>query len=65
MDKFFELQQDILQILLKLREKHYVMTADISNMYRQVLVSEDDTKYQRLFCGMILEKKFRFLNWKQ
>lgn len=43
------LQQDILSILMRFRIYAYVLTGDISKMYRQVLISPDETKYQKIF----------------
>lgn len=43
------LQQDIFSILNRFRTHLYVMTADISKMYRQILVDTDERKYQRIF----------------
>lgn len=44
-----KLQQDIFCILTRFRKHKIVMTADISKMYRQILISDDQTKYQRIF----------------
>lgn len=43
------LQQDIISILLRFRIYAYVLTGDISKMYRQVLINPDETKYQKIF----------------
>lgn len=42
------LQQDIFSILIRFRKYKYVMTGDISKMYRQILVNSNQTKYQRI-----------------
>lgn len=43
------LQQDIFSILARFRTYSYVMTADISKMYRQILIEPDQRKYQKIF----------------
>lgn len=43
------LQNDIFAILLRFRRYRYVISADISKMYRQIKVKEADCKYQKLF----------------
>ncbi|KAF5302055.1 hypothetical protein FQR65_LT19138 [Abscondita terminalis] len=43
-----KLQNDIFPILLRFRTYQYVITSDIAKMYRQVLINETDTKYQRI-----------------
>lgn len=40
------LQDDIFTILSRFRYHKYVLVADIAKMYRQVLVHEEDQKYQ-------------------
>ncbi|CAH2227630.1 jg280, partial [Pararge aegeria aegeria] len=42
------LQQDLQSLLLKWRQYRYAYTADIEKMYRQVLISEDHQKYQKI-----------------
>lgn len=42
------LQQDVFSILNRFRTHKYVMCADISKMYRQILVHKDHRKYQRI-----------------
>lgn len=42
------IQEKIFVQLIKFRIHKIVMTADIEKMYRQILVHEDDRKYQRL-----------------
>lgn len=44
-----KLQQDIFSILLRFRRYAFVMTADVSKMYRQILISENHTKYLKIF----------------
>jgi hypothetical protein len=43
------LQNDIFNILVRFRKYTYVMTADISKMYRQILIDESQRCYQRIF----------------
>lgn len=43
-----KLQLDIVSVLLRWRQYRYVYTADISKMYRQILVDPRDTDYQRI-----------------
>ncbi|XP_055623365.1 uncharacterized protein LOC129766794 [Toxorhynchites rutilus septentrionalis] len=42
-------QSDLLAILLRFRQYRFVFTADITKMYRQVLVDSNDTSFQRIF----------------
>lgn len=41
-------QQDLITILLRFRIFHYVFTADIIKMYRQILVDPAHMRYQRI-----------------
>lgn len=43
------LQDDLCTILLRWRFHKFVLTADIEKMYRQILISPSDRKYQRIF----------------
>lgn len=43
------LQQDIFSILLRFRKHTYVIIADVSKMYRQVIMDPSQTKYLRIF----------------
>jgi len=43
-----KLQQDLAAIILRWRQHQYVYTADITKMYRQILVHPDDVNYQRI-----------------
>lgn len=43
-----KLQQDIISILLKFRLPSIVFTADIKQMYRQILINPKHTPYQRI-----------------
>lgn len=43
-----KLQNEITDILLKIRLKAYVFTANISKMYRQILVRPEDCAYQHI-----------------
>ncbi|XP_031635623.1 uncharacterized protein LOC116348696, partial [Contarinia nasturtii] len=41
-------QNDILSILIHFRKFKYAFTADVEKMYRQILVNEDDRKFQKI-----------------
>lgn len=43
------IQDDIAELLIRFRKHKYVLTADIVKMYRQVLVSQEDTNLQLIF----------------
>ncbi|GFW71961.1 uncharacterized protein TNCV_4788501 [Trichonephila clavipes] len=43
-----KLQRDIFEILLNFRIPKIVFTADIEKMYRQILVADEDQKYQQI-----------------
>ncbi|KYQ57720.1 hypothetical protein ALC60_03312 [Trachymyrmex zeteki] len=43
------LQEDLFSILLRFRTFQYVITADIAQMYRQVLIDESQTSLQTIF----------------
>lgn len=43
------IQNDLLTILLNFRKPAFVLNADISKMYRQVIVDSTDRRYQRIF----------------
>ncbi|XP_025995820.2 uncharacterized protein LOC105202869 [Solenopsis invicta] len=42
------LQQDLVSILLRFRSFKYVITGDIAKMYRQILITDDQTALQRI-----------------
>lgn len=42
------IQDDLCNILLRFRAKRYVLSADITKMYRQVLVNPKQTRLQRI-----------------
>lgn len=42
------LQQDVFSILVRFRQYSYVMTSDVSKMYRQILINREHHKYQRI-----------------
>lgn len=42
-------QSDLFSIMIRSRVHKYVISADISQMYRQVLVNKNDTRFQRIF----------------
>ncbi|XP_055542933.1 uncharacterized protein LOC129728512 [Wyeomyia smithii] len=42
-------QSDLYAIMLRFRMHEYVLTADITKMYRQIRMHTDDTHYQRIF----------------
>ena len=41
-------QDDLFTVLIRFRKHKYVISADIKQMYRQVLIQEDQRKYQRI-----------------
>lgn len=41
-------QRDIFDLLINLRCNKYVFTTDIQKMYRQILIAENDKKFQRI-----------------
>ncbi|XP_051167315.1 uncharacterized protein LOC127285377 [Leptopilina boulardi] len=41
------IQEDLFSIILRFRSFRYAMTADIEQMYRQVLIHENDIKFQK------------------
>lgn len=43
------LQDDVFSILLRFRQHQLVITADITKMYRQILLYKDHRRYQRIF----------------
>lgn len=43
-----QLQEDLRNILMRWRMKHICLVADITQMYRQILVHPDDADYQRI-----------------
>lgn len=42
------LQQDLLSLIIKWRQYQYAYTADIEKMFRQILLHDDDQKYQKI-----------------
>lgn len=44
-----KLQADLGSVLLQWRQYRYVFSADIAQMYRQIIVHPDDRDYQRIF----------------
>nr|CAI5845055.1 unnamed protein product [Callosobruchus analis] len=53
------LQQDIISILIRFRSHTYVMSSDISKMYRQILVDPDERKYQKIFWRDNIDKSVK------
>ncbi|XP_018392978.1 PREDICTED: uncharacterized protein LOC108772032 [Cyphomyrmex costatus] len=43
-----KLQRDLATVIMQWRQYRYVFTADITKMYRQILVDSRDTNYQRI-----------------
>ncbi|XP_075233847.1 uncharacterized protein LOC142331699 [Lycorma delicatula] len=41
-------QQDLFSIILRFRVHNYVITSDITKMYRQILVTQKDSNLQRI-----------------
>lgn len=44
------LQEDLFSILIRFRFHRYVITADISKMYRKILINFTDTKFNKNLC---------------
>ncbi|XP_075232507.1 uncharacterized protein LOC142330923 [Lycorma delicatula] len=44
-------QQDLFSIILRFRVHNYVITSDITKMYRQILVTQRDSNLQRTLWG--------------
>lgn len=42
------IQQELVDILARFRQHPYVVTADISQMYRQILIKSEDRRWQRI-----------------
>ena len=42
-------QSDLISILIRSRTYKYIISADIVQMYRQFLIHEEDTKFQKIF----------------
>ncbi|XP_033220888.1 uncharacterized protein LOC117175287 [Belonocnema kinseyi] len=42
------IQEDLFSIITRFRTFQYALTADIEQMYRQVVISEEDTRYQKI-----------------
>ncbi|GJQ79105.1 hypothetical protein Trydic_g5360 [Trypoxylus dichotomus] len=53
------LQNDIVNILLKFRRYRYVTTADISKMYRQILIEPKQRRFERIFWRPNLDEKLK------
>jgi len=56
------LQQDIFSILLRFRRFKYTLTADITKMYRQILITEE-TPLQRIVWRNSPQKKLKLTNY--
>lgn len=41
-------QQDLCNIIVRFRQHPYATTADVTKMYRQILIREQDRKFQRI-----------------
>ncbi|GFX95741.1 DUF1758 domain-containing protein [Trichonephila clavipes] len=54
-----KLQNELFNILLKFRCHRIALTGDIKKMFRQILVNEDDVKFQRIFWREIPEEPLR------
>lgn len=50
-------QSYLLDIIIRSRIHKYIFSSDISQMYRQILVADCDTKYQRILWRRNLDKK--------
>jgi len=53
------LQGDLLHILLRFRTYEYVLTGDIAMMFRQILVAEEDRRFQQ-----ILWRSIKYIHFK-
>lgn len=53
------IQRDLSSILLNFRLHQYAMTADIVKMYRQVLITSDDRRYQYIVWRSSPDQHFR------
>lgn len=58
------IQDDLFSIITRFRTHEYVITADITQMYRQVWVHPDDTKYQRIIWRDDPDKPIEILELK-
>ncbi|XP_062538710.1 uncharacterized protein LOC134206984 [Armigeres subalbatus] len=54
-------QSDLLSIILRFRKYRYVMSADVSKMYRQISVDRDHTPLQRIFWRKSSDDPLRVL----
>ncbi|CAG5020173.1 unnamed protein product [Parnassius apollo] len=48
MHQGLNLQQDLLSLIITWRQYQYAYTADIEKMFRQILIHEEDQRYQRI-----------------
>lgn len=53
------LQNDIFDILLRFRKYNYVIMADISKMYRQILINDDQRCYQKILWRSSPDEKLK------
>ncbi|XP_018374271.1 PREDICTED: uncharacterized protein LOC108768369 [Trachymyrmex cornetzi] len=53
------IQADLFSILLRFRMFKYALTADIKQMYRQVLINSDQTSLQRIFWRDSMDEPIR------
>ncbi|XP_062532236.1 uncharacterized protein LOC101744854 [Bombyx mori] len=53
------LQQDIRDLVTRWRQHKYCLVADIQHMYRQILISKQDTDYQRILWRESSEEPIR------
>ncbi|XP_018314293.1 uncharacterized protein, partial [Mycetomoellerius zeteki] len=53
------LQDDLFDIVMRLRQYKYAMTADITKMYRQVQITEEHRKFQRILWRWSREEPIR------
>lgn len=56
------LQNDIFSILVRFRKFRYAITADISKMYRQILINKNHKKFQRIFWRSSKDEPLRYTN---
>jgi len=54
------IQDKLFSHLIRFRIYNYVISADIEKMYRQVILHEDDHRYQRILWSRDVVRTFQF-----